>query len=69
MSAGMKARVDVFRAAEKEHSTMRAASYQAASGEEWICKCSKHYRGKGALERGRRHVAKHVIRALDRAAS
>ena len=67
MTTAMKARVVIFRAAEQAHMFRRAASTDAPSGEEWLCKCGKHYRGDGALEKGRRHVAKQVIRALDEA--
>lgn len=64
----MNARIDVVRNAQQVHMFARAASKEASSGEEWVCKCGAQYRGNGALERGHRHTAQEVLIALDDAA-
>lgn len=65
MSARLEARIDVVRGAEQRHMFSRAASKDASSGEEWLCKCGEHYRGDGAIEKGRRHAAREIVLALD----
>lgn len=64
-SISTEARIDVVRGAENRHSLARAASRGASSGEEWLCKCGAHYRGEGAIEKGRRHGAAEILVALD----
>lgn len=58
-------RIDVVRGAEKRHMFARAASKDSSGGEEWLCKCGVHYRGEGALEKGQRHGAAEILKALD----
>lgn len=65
MTLDMNGRIDVVRRAQLVHMFARAASKDASSGEEWVCKCGAQYRGDGALERGHRHTAQEVLIALD----
>ena len=65
MSGAREARIDVVRGAEQRHMFARAATKDASSGEEWLCKCGEHYRGDGAIEKGRRHTAGEIVDALE----
>lgn len=62
-------RIDLMLRIQNElHQVRVAASEQAPQGERWTCRCGADYRGKGSIERGRRHVAQEVLLALDEAA-
>lgn len=61
-------RVDLVLRVEQDHMIAFASSKEASSGEQWKCQCGEHYKGVGALKKGRRHVATEVLAALDEAA-
>lgn len=52
-------RVDLILRTNEEHDKKR---------EEWECQCGVGFIGPGAIGKGRRHTAEHVLEALDAAA-
>ena len=60
-------RVDLILRVEQDHSVSIAATKEASGGEQWKCRCGEHYKGDGAMRKGRRHVAAEILAALDEA--
>jgi len=62
-------RVDLIRRVEEDHRLGAAGTKDCSQGEHWRCRCGQKYKGNGAIENGRRHVAAEILSALDNAAS
>lgn len=65
MTGPVDPRVYVIEGVKATHELRWASTSQASKGESWACRCGVEFKGKGSIQKGRRHDIEVILEALD----